>query len=127
MSSEPANLDKAGEEEISSGDMGRAEAIAQSIGDPYHQAKALIAISRRALEAGDMEWAERSVNCIANSQLLARAQLELAEMVASAGDSTRAERLLDQAVMTGYSIANPDIRDQTLAEIAQRLARVGAV
>lgn len=103
----------------------QAEQSAREISHPYQQAKALIAVARRAEAAAEPEQAERSIGAITHPQLRAGGFAALAVTVAGNGDAARSRRLLGQAELAADSITKTPYREQAISEIARTCAQVG--
>ena len=78
----------------------RAEALARSITDPSHQARALTQVAEAVAKAGDPNRAETIARSITNPSHQAQALAQVAEVMAKSGDLDIGRRLLAASLIT---------------------------
>ena len=105
----------------------RAEALANSIADPYERSGALVALVEALAMAGDTVRAERIAGDIADPYERVASLAGLAKAVARAGGGQRAIVLADAAAALVADIDNPYEREMASTGLAEVLATAGAV
>lgn len=81
-----------------SGDLDRAEALAQAIRKPYQRARGLALVAEAVARAGDQERAEALARVITKPDLQARVLVNLAKKA----ELNRAQSLLAHALAVGH-------------------------
>ena len=83
---------------VRSGDLDRAEALAQAIRKPYQRARGLALVAEAVARAGDQERAEALARVITKPDLQARVLVNLAKKA----ELNRAQSLLAHALAVGH-------------------------
>ena len=132
---------------VEAGDLGQAEALAQTIPNPDRQSEALASLAKAAAAGGDLDRAEALARAITRPGWQNRTLADLTRVAAAGGDLERAEALaqaitiprwhreavaglvqagdLDRAEALAQTITDPGEQFQALASLAEAAAAMG--